>query len=90
MSSECGVTKFSYNYFVNRFRARGPQIHRKMDLAQFPVGPKGSPDDPLADPYDDPSYSFEFKTPEYDRNENADSNGRVNGELIFQNILGVL
>lgn len=67
----------------NRFRARGPSIHRKMDLSQVPRGPIGSKDDPLADPYDDPSYGFGFRTSEYQRREDADSSGRVRGDTDF-------
>lgn len=72
---------FNIRYFLkqNRFRARGPSIHRKMDLSQVPRGPIGSKDDPLADPYDDPSYGFGFRTSEYQRREDADSSGRVRG-----------
>lgn len=51
-----------------------------MDLSQTPRGPIGSPDDPLADPYDTPRYGFGFKTYEYKRREEADDNGRVRGE----------
>ncbi|KAH8257479.1 hypothetical protein KR038_010448 [Drosophila bunnanda] len=63
------------------FRANGPKIHRKMDLAQYPVLPRGSPDDPLADPFDDPSYSFSFRTPDQSRSEENDSGNRIRGEL---------
>ncbi|KAH8270637.1 hypothetical protein KR018_012634, partial [Drosophila ironensis] len=62
------------------FRANGPKIHRKMDLAQYPVLPRGSPDDPLADPFDDPSYSFSFRTPDQSRSEENDSGNRIRGE----------
>lgn len=62
-----------------RFRARGANIHRNMDLSQVPRGPQGSPDDPLADPFDDPSYGFRFRTGSYQRREDADRLGRVNG-----------
>lgn len=61
------------------FRVNGPKIHRKMDLAQFPVLPRGSPDDPLADPYDVPTYSFKFRTFEHTRAEDSDAAGRVRG-----------
>lgn len=59
----------------------GPKIHRKMDLAQYPVLPRGSPDDPLADPFDDPSYSFSFRTPDQSRSEENDSGNRIRGEF---------
>ncbi|XP_055532211.1 uncharacterized protein LOC129722634 isoform X2 [Wyeomyia smithii] len=65
------------------FRARGPKIHRKQSLSQVPRGPIGNPEDPLADPYDDPSYDFQFKTQSYQRREGADSNGRVNGLYTY-------
>lgn len=53
-----------------------------MDLSQVPRGPIGSKDDPLADPYDDPSYGFGFRTSEYQRREDADSTGRVRGNHL--------
>lgn len=70
---------FSFSYVLCRFRARGPSIHRRMDLSQYPLCPTGTPDDPLGDPCDDPSYDFSFKTSEYERTEDADSSGRVRG-----------
>lgn len=54
-----------------------------MDLSQVPRGPQGSIDDPLADPYDDPSYGFDFRTAEYQRREDADRNGRVTGICFY-------
>lgn len=51
-------------------------------------GPRGSPTDPLADPYDDPSYGFGFKTRTQSRHEEADSNGRVRGEFIYVDDVG--
>lgn len=59
-----------------------------MDLSQVPRGPIGSIDDPLADPYEDPSYSFEIKTPEYQKKENADSSGRVRGLYSYLDDIG--
>ncbi|XP_055623475.1 uncharacterized protein LOC129766902 [Toxorhynchites rutilus septentrionalis] len=70
------------------FRARGPKIHRKQSLSQVPRGPIGTPDDPQADPYDDPSYDFQFKTRNYQRREGADSNGRVNGLYSYVDDVG--
>ncbi|XP_058463109.1 uncharacterized protein LOC131437646 isoform X2 [Malaya genurostris] len=70
------------------FRARGPKIHRKQNLSQVPRGPVGTPEDPLADPYDDPSYDFQFKTRNYQRREGADSNGRVNGLYTYVDDVG--
>ncbi|XP_075161339.1 cuticular protein 73D [Haematobia irritans] len=65
------------------FRVNGPQIHRKMGLAQYPPGPIGSPDDPLADPYDDPTYRFSFRTSDQSRSEDNDATGRVRGLYSF-------
>ncbi|XP_059613837.1 uncharacterized protein LOC132259982 [Phlebotomus argentipes] len=70
------------------FRARGPSIARKMDLSQIRRGPIGSPDDPLADPFDDPSYGFGFKTPTYTRQEDADPAGRVKGLYSYVDDVG--
>lgn len=72
----------------SRFRARGPQIHRQMDLSQIPRGPIGTPDDPLADPYDDPSYNFQFQTKDYNRRENQDRTGRVRGLYSYIDDIG--
>lgn len=54
-----------------------------MDLSQVPRGPIGSIDDPLADPYDVPTYGFGFRTPTYQRREDADPSGRVTGKQIL-------
>ncbi|XP_061399423.1 uncharacterized protein LOC133335135 [Musca vetustissima] len=54
-----------------------------MGLAQYPPGPIGSPDDPLADPFDDPSYSFAYRTPDQSRSEDNDATGRVRGLYSF-------
>ncbi|XP_034481003.1 fibroin heavy chain [Drosophila innubila] len=70
------------------FRANGPKIHRKMDLAQYPVRPRGSPDDPLADPYDDPSYSFSFRTPDQSRSEENDAGNRIRGLYSYVDDVG--
>lgn len=59
-----------------------------MDLSQVPRGPIGSIDDPLADPYEDPSYNFEIKTPEYQKKESADSSGRVRGLYSYLDDIG--
>lgn len=73
---------------VFRFRARGPNIHRKQNLSQVPRSPVGSPTDPLADPYDDASYGFGFKTETHSRREESDSSGRVHGEFIYVDDVG--
>ncbi|XP_016999731.2 uncharacterized protein Cpr73D [Drosophila takahashii] len=70
------------------FRANGPKIHRKMDLAQYPVLPRGSPDDPLADPFDDPSYSFSYRTPDQSRSEENDSGNRIRGLYSYLDDVG--
>ncbi|XP_017957065.1 uncharacterized protein LOC108651709 [Drosophila navojoa] len=70
------------------FRVNGPKIHRKMDLAQYPVLPRGSPDDPLADPYDDPSYSFSYRTPDQSRSEENDANNRIRGLYSYLDDVG--
>ncbi|XP_016985181.1 fibroin heavy chain [Drosophila rhopaloa] len=70
------------------FRVNGPKIHRKMDLAQYPVLPRGSPDDPLADPFDDPSYSFSFRTPDQSRSEENDSGNRIRGLYSYLDDVG--
>lgn len=67
-----------------RFRARGPNIHRKMDLDQRPRGPIGNKDDPFFDPNEDPSYSFGFKTPGYNKQETANRRGDVSGNVLVQ------
>lgn len=50
-----------------------------MILIGLYLGPIGAPGDPLADPFDDPSYSFSFRSAEHQRREDADSAGRVRG-----------
>ena len=57
-------------------------------MSQIPRGPRGSEDDPLADPYDDPSYDFKFKTNEYQRTEDQDSTGRVRGLYSYVDDVG--
>ncbi|XP_037040402.1 uncharacterized protein LOC119077324 isoform X2 [Bradysia coprophila] len=82
------VDETTYTAGPRGFRARGPNIHRKMDLSQVPRGPIGSIDDPLADPYDDPSYGFGFRTSEYQRREDGDSTGRVRGLYSYIDDIG--
>lgn len=77
-----------FRVFVYSFRARGANIHRKQDLSQVPRSPIGSPTDPLADPYDDKSYGFGFKTKTHSRREESDSSGRVHGEFIYVDDVG--
>ncbi|EDW31259.1 GL20693 [Drosophila persimilis] len=59
-----------------------------MDLAQYPVRPRGSLDDPLADPFDDPSYSFSFRTPDQSRSEENDSGNRIRGLYSYLDDVG--
>ncbi|XP_028162361.1 uncharacterized protein LOC114354271 isoform X1 [Ostrinia furnacalis] len=70
------------------FRAKGPNVHRKMDLDQRPRGPIGNKDDPYFDPNEDPSYGFKFETRTYSKNENADSRGDVKGHYSFVDDVG--
>ncbi|XP_037978543.2 collagen alpha-1(I) chain isoform X1 [Plutella xylostella] len=70
------------------FRAKGPNIHRKIDLDQRPRGPIGNKDDPYADPSEDPSYEFKIQTRTYSKTENADSRGDVKGHYSFVDDIG--
>lgn len=70
------------------FRVNGPKIHRKMNLAQYPVRKLGSVNDPLADPYDDPSYSFSFRSGDQSRTESSDSSGRIRGLYSYLDDVG--
>nr|XP_026490034.1 uncharacterized protein LOC113396348 [Vanessa tameamea] len=70
------------------FRAKGPNVHRKIDLDQRPRGPIGNKDDPYFDPNEDPSYSFKVDTRTYSKNENADSRGDVKGHYSFVDDIG--
>ncbi|XP_046808758.1 uncharacterized protein LOC111683423 [Lucilia cuprina] len=71
------------------FRVTGPKVHRKTNLDQYPPRAIGSPDDPLADPYDDPSYSFSYRTADQSRSEENDATGRVRGLYSFLDDEGV-
>ncbi|XP_063698107.1 uncharacterized protein LOC134829046 [Culicoides brevitarsis] len=70
------------------FRARGPNVHRHQDLSQVGPLPTGSQDDPLADPYDDPSYSYDYKTPTVQKSEGSDSTGHVKGQYSYTDDIG--
>ncbi|CAK1552858.1 unnamed protein product [Leptosia nina] len=70
------------------FRAKGPNVHRKIDLDQRPRGPIGNKDDPYFDPNEDPSYSYKIDTRTYTKNENADSRGDVKGHYSFVDDIG--
>ncbi|XP_063360943.1 uncharacterized protein LOC134650049 [Cydia amplana] len=70
------------------FRAKGPNVHRKMDLDQRPRGPIGNKDDPFFDPNEDPSYAYKFDTRTYSKNENADARGDVKGHYSYVDDVG--
>ncbi|XP_026739644.1 uncharacterized protein LOC113502321 [Trichoplusia ni] len=70
------------------FRAKGPNVHRNMDLDQRPRGNIGNKDDPYFDPSEDPSYSYKIDTRTYTKNENADSRGDVTGHYSFVDDVG--
>ncbi|XP_032511599.2 uncharacterized protein LOC116766052 [Danaus plexippus] len=70
------------------FRAKGPNVHRKIDLDQRPRGPIGNKDDPYFDPNEDPSYAYKIETRTYSKNENADSRGDVKGHYSFVDDIG--
>ncbi|XP_063903106.1 uncharacterized protein LOC135122680 isoform X2 [Zophobas morio] len=72
------------------YRPRGKNVHRKYDLNQNGPRPVGSRDDPYYDPYEDPSYSFEFKTRTYNRQENANRVGDVTGRYNYIDDVGEL
>lgn len=82
------LNKFFSSQLLPSFRARGPSIHRRMDLSQVPRGPIGTPEDPQADPYEDPSYGFGFKTPTYSRREDQDRFARLNGQYSYVDDVG--
>ncbi|XP_014273355.1 collagen alpha-2(I) chain isoform X1 [Halyomorpha halys] len=92
------VVNTEYTAGRRGFRARGPNIARKMDLSQakIPYNPPVSPDSPdykptydgYHDPNEDPSYSFTFRTPTQGKQEASDSNGHVNGRYYFYDDIG--
>lgn len=59
-----------------------------MDLSQVPRGPIGTPEDPQADPFEDPSYGFGFKSPSYSRREDQDRFARLNGMYTYVDDVG--
>lgn len=54
----------------------------------MPKGPIGSVDDPLADPYEDPSYSYDINTATLKKKEDSDSSGRVKGHYSYLDDVG--
>lgn len=81
----CDVKRFItlFLYVLYSYRARGVNVHRKQNLSQIRRGSIGSPSDPLADPSDDPSYSFGYKSKSHSRREESDNEGKVHGEFIY-------
>ena len=92
------VVNTEYTAGRRGFRARGPNIARKMDLSQakIPYNPPVSPGSPnykptydgYHDPNEDPSYSYTFRTPTHAKQEVSDSNGHVNGKYYFYDDVG--
>ncbi|CAG9859639.1 unnamed protein product [Phyllotreta striolata] len=70
------------------YRPRGKNVVRKYDLSQNGPRAVGSRDDPYYDPYEDPSYSFSFRTRTYNRDENANRVGDVNGRYSYIDDVG--
>ncbi|XP_072394242.1 uncharacterized protein Cpr73D [Diabrotica undecimpunctata] len=70
------------------FRPRGKNVVRKYDLSQAGPRPVGSRYDPYFDPYEDPSYSFSFRTRTYNRDENANRVGDVTGRYSYTDDVG--
>lgn len=70
------------------FRPRGKNIARKYDLSQSGPRPVGSRDDPFYDPFESPEYKFSFKTRTYQRDENSNRIGDVNGRYSYIDDVG--
>ncbi|KOB69678.1 putative cuticle protein [Operophtera brumata] len=82
------VKEVIYTAGPRGFRAKGPNVHRQIDLDQRPRGPIGNKDDPYFDPNEDPSYNYKFETRTYSKNENADSRGDVKGSYTYVDDVG--
>ncbi|CAD7004523.1 unnamed protein product [Ceratitis capitata] len=82
------VEEVVYTAGPRGFRVNGPKIHREMDLSQYSVRQRGNADDPLADPFDDPSYSFSFRSEDQSRTENSDYTGHVRGLYSYLDDVG--
>ncbi|XP_073992924.1 uncharacterized protein isoform X2 [Rhodnius prolixus] len=92
------IVETQYTSGRRGFRARGPNIARKMDISQnkIPYNPPVNPNSPnynptydtYHDPNEDPSYEFGFRTPAYSRKEKSNSLGFVNGEYSFLDDVG--
>ncbi|XP_022914277.2 uncharacterized protein [Onthophagus taurus] len=83
-----GIDSIEYTAGKRGFRPRGKNVVRKYDLGQTPVGPIGNKDDRYFDPYEDPSYNFQFNTPTYTRKEGANRLGDVKGTYSFFDDVG--
>ncbi|KAK9728246.1 hypothetical protein QE152_g18062 [Popillia japonica] len=68
-----GVDRTEYTAGPRGFRPKVKNVVRKYDLSQRPVGPIGNKDDPYFDPYEDPSYNFQFNTRVYNRKEGTNT-----------------
>ncbi|KRT86236.1 Insect cuticle protein, partial [Oryctes borbonicus] len=82
------VDRTEYTAGPRGFRPKGKNVVRKYDPSQRPTGPIGSKDDPYFDPYEDPSYNFQFNTRVYNRKEGADRNGDVKGSYTYLDDVG--
>ncbi|KAI4464224.1 cuticle protein [Holotrichia oblita] len=83
-----GIDRTEYTAGPRGFRPKGKNVVRKYDLSQRPVGPIGNKDDPYFDPYEDPSYNFQFNTRVYNRKEGANRFGDVKGSYTFLDDVG--
>lgn len=82
------IDKTIYTAGPRGYRPRGKNIARKYDLTQIGPRPVGSKDDPYFDPYEDPSYNFDFRTRTYSREENANRFGDVKGSYTYLDDVG--
>ncbi|XP_056635980.1 collagen alpha-1(II) chain [Diorhabda sublineata] len=83
-----GIDNTVYTAGPRGFRPRGKNIIRKYDLNQSGPRAVGSKDDPLFDPYEDPSYNFSFRTKTYNRDENSNRLGDVSGRYSYTDDVG--
>jgi Insect cuticle protein len=63
-------------------------VQRKFDQSQAPSLHIGTIHDPLADPYEDPSYHFGFRLINQQRQETANRLGQVNGLYSYLDDVG--
>ncbi|GJQ83836.1 hypothetical protein Trydic_g5694 [Trypoxylus dichotomus] len=83
-----GIDRTEYTAGPRGFRPKGKNVVRKYDPSQRPVGPIGNKDDPYFDPYEDPSYNFQFNTRGYNRKEGANRFGDVKGSYSYLDDVG--